>query len=88
MPDSWLQAITHLLALFAAQGQAQEALVEQLLGDTALMRDLLVAGGPAATGVVNGRYGETMAIYAELVKQSSVRALLGVWAQLPLFWLL
>jgi hypothetical protein len=36
------------LAEFAVQGQAEEDLVSLLLNDTLLMRDMLVAGGPAS----------------------------------------
>ena len=36
------------LAAFAGQGAAEEALVGRLLGDTALMRDMLLAGGAGA----------------------------------------
>lgn len=62
----------HLLAAFAAQGAVQEALVDQLLGDPVLMRDMLVAGGPAAGGTDSGHYGEAMAIYTSLINASSV----------------
>jgi hypothetical protein len=61
---------SHLLAAFAAQGPSQEALVDQLLGDAPLMRSMLVAGGPARAGPVNGYYGEAMAIYTSLVNAS------------------
>ena len=54
------------LAVFAVQSAANEALVEKLLGDTLLMRDMLVAGG-----VPGGLYGEAMAIYTQLLKASS-----------------
>ena len=54
-----------LLAVFAVQSAANEALVEKLLGDTILMREMLVAGG------AGGQYGEAMAIYTELLKSSS-----------------
>ena len=47
------------LAAFAGQGAAEEALVGRLLGDTALMRDMLLAGG--AKG---GMYGEVTALSA------------------------
>ena len=57
---------TDLLAKFAVAGPSEEALVDKLLGDPALMRDMLVAGGAA-----NGYYGEAMSIYSTLVKKSS-----------------
>eukprot|EP00040_Diaphanoeca_grandis_P030591 m.181026 g.181026 ORF g.181026 m.181026 type:complete len:847 (+) comp32047_c0_seq1:104-2644(+) len=61
---------THLLAAFAVQGAAQEALVDKLLDDAILMRDMLVAGGPAVHGTINGHFGEAMAIYSSLVNAS------------------
>jgi hypothetical protein len=51
-------APSHLLALFAFQGAAEEALVDQLLADPMLMRDMLVTGG-----AMSGHYGEAMAIW-------------------------
>ena len=57
---------TNLLAEFALQGAEEEALVDKLLDDALLMRDMLVAGGPEG-----GRYGEAMAIYSKLVQSSS-----------------
>jgi hypothetical protein len=59
-------AHTNLLANFALQGAAEEALVDKLLGDAMLMRDMLVAGGPKG-----GHYGEAMAIYSKLLATSS-----------------
>ena len=53
------------LAVFAVKSPANEALVGKLLGDTLLMRDMLVAGGPG------GMYGEAMAIYTQLLNASS-----------------
>jgi hypothetical protein len=58
---------TSQLAVFAIQSAANEALVEKLLGDTLLMRDLLVAG----TEYIGGRYGEAMALYEKLLAASS-----------------
>ena len=57
---------TDLLAVFAVQGAAEAALVDKLLADTILMKDMLVAGGPA-----NGHYGEAMSIYSKLLAGSS-----------------
>lgn len=49
------------LAEFAVQGDAQEALVNQLLSDTLLQRDMLVSGGARS-----GKYAEAMEIYSKL----------------------
>jgi hypothetical protein len=57
------------LANYAVQGAAEEAIVDQLLANAPLMRDMLVAGG--ASG---GKYGEAAAIYAQLHKASG-----GAW---------
>jgi hypothetical protein len=54
------------LAAFAEKSPGQAALVDQLLGDVDLMRQMLVAGG--ARG---GAYGEAMRIYNEIQKASS-----------------
>jgi hypothetical protein len=54
------------LAAFAAKGSGEEALVWQLLNDTTLMRDMLVAGGPAGN-----EYGPAMAIFAAINASSS-----------------
>eukprot|EP01050_Picozoa_sp_SAG11_P010311 SAG11_NODE_1026_length_6141_cov_13.737008_5_plen_828_part_00 len=61
------EKLTNLLAVFAVQSSANEALVEKLLGDPLLMRDMLMANH----GEVYGMYGEAMAIYTELLKSSS-----------------
>ena len=53
------------LAEFAQQGKEQEALVEKLLGDDALMKQMLVAGGAR-----DGKYGQAMQIYAAIQKAS------------------
>ena len=53
------------LAQFAQQGAAQRALVEKLLGDDTLMRDMLLAGGASA-----GKYGRAMEIYTAIQKAS------------------
>lgn len=49
------------LAEFAQQGAEQEALIEKLLGDDALMKQMLVAGGAK-----HGKYGEAMRIYTAI----------------------
>ncbi|MBN8456620.1 MAG: hypothetical protein J0M04_02060 [Verrucomicrobia bacterium] len=53
------------LAEFAQQGEPQEALVEGLLGDVNMMKQMLEAGGAA-----RGRYGQAVAIYAAIRKAS------------------
>jgi hypothetical protein len=53
------------LAEFAGQGKEQEARVGKLLGDTALMKAMLEAGG--AKG---GKYGQAATIYAAIQKAS------------------
>jgi len=54
------------LASFAARGPAEEGLVWRLLNDTELMRDMLVAGGPA-----NNQYGPAVEIYSAINGSSS-----------------
>jgi hypothetical protein len=49
------------LAEFAQQGAEHEALVDKLLGDDALMKQMLVAGGAK-----HGKYGEAMRIYTAI----------------------
>jgi len=56
------------LAEFAQQGKEQEALLDKLFGDPALMKEVLVAGG--ANG---GEYGEAMEVYAA-IQDASERA--------------
>ncbi len=53
------------LAEFAQRGKKQEALVEAFLGDDALMKQMLEAGG--ANG---GKYGQSMDLYTEIQKAS------------------
>ena len=53
------------LAAFAAQGPSQQALVNQLLADNDLMRQMVLAGG--ASG---GQYGRAMEIYTAIQKAS------------------
>jgi len=59
------QATPRGLATFAEQGKKQEALVEQLLSNTALMRQML-----EADGAEGGNYGQTMQIYTAIQKAS------------------
>lgn len=64
------------LALFAQAGTTEQGLVTQLLGDSILMRDMLVAGGAASSEEDKGSdetgaaYGQAMAIYSK-IKQAS-----------------
>jgi hypothetical protein len=53
------------LAEFAQRGKEQEALVERLLADPALMKQMLEAGGAKF-----GKYGRAMEIYAAIQKAS------------------
>lgn len=61
------QSTPQSLAEFAAQGEEEEGLVDQMLKDPELMRDMLVAGGAR-----DGKYGEAMAIYNQILKASNV----------------
>lgn len=56
------------LAEFAQQAPANPALVEKLLGDASLMKDMLVAGGASF-----GNYGRAMEIYTA-IQQASPKA--------------
>lgn len=53
------------LAQFAAQGQDEEDVVTRLLNNIVLMRDMLVAGGAK-----DGKFGQAMGIYENVVKAS------------------
>ena len=53
------------LAEFAQQGKEQAALVDRLLGDDALLKQMLLAGGADA-----GKYGPAMQIYTAIQKVS------------------
>jgi hypothetical protein len=66
------------LAEFAQQGNEQEALVGKLLADTAMMEQMLEAGGAKA-----GKYGQAMKIYTDILK-ASPRAKDGVLQRLAL----
>ena len=82
-----LQATSRGLAEFAAQGQEQETLVERMLADADLMKQMLVADG--AKSKREGRsygpaqYGPTMKIYADIQKASD-KASKGVLQRLAL----
>ena len=66
------------LAAFAQKGKEEEALIEKLLADTAVMKAMLEAGGAKA-----GKYGQTMQIYADIQK-ASPRAKAGHFQRLAL----
>ena len=66
------------LAEFAQQGREQEALVEKLLADTALMKQMLEAGGAKF-----GKYGRAMEIYSAIQK-ASPKAKEGLFQRLAL----
>ena len=66
------------LAAFAQQGKEQETLVEHLLSDVSLMKQMLEAGGAR-----EGRYGQAMQIYTDIQKASS-RAREGILQRLAL----
>jgi hypothetical protein len=66
------------LATFAEKGKEQEALVEKLLSDTGLMKQML-----EADGAEGGKYGEALQIYTALQK-ASPRAKEGVLQRLAL----
>ena len=72
------QATLHGLAEFAQQGKEQESLVEQLLANDALMKQMLVADGAA-----DGKYGQAMKIYTDIQK-ASPRAKDGILQRLAL----
>ena len=59
------QATPRGLAEFAQQGKEHEALVERLLADNGLMKQMLVADGAK-----EGRYGRAMEIYTAIQKAS------------------
>jgi hypothetical protein len=66
------------LAKFAEQGAQQTALVEQLLTDDALMKQMLLADGAAG-----GNYGRAMEIYTS-IRKTSPKAKEGVLQRLAL----
>ena len=66
------------LAEFAQQGKEQEALVEKLLADNTLMKQMLEAGGAKF-----GKYGRAMEIYTA-IQQASPKANEGTLQRLAL----
>ena len=67
------------LAEFAQQSKEKEALVEKLLSDTALMKQMLEAGGPQF-----GKYGRAMEIYTDIQKASPRAREEGMFQRLAL----
>jgi len=59
------QATPRGLAELAQQGKEQEVLVEKLLGDDKLMKEMLIAGGANS-----GKYGRAMQTYTAIQKAS------------------
>ncbi len=72
------QATPRALAAFASRGPAQARLVEQLLGDQALLREMLAAGGAKF-----GQWGRAMEIL-DAIRSASPRASDGVLRRLAL----
>lgn len=58
-------ATPEALAAFAQQGKEQSALIQALLGNDALMKQMLIAGGAKF-----GKYGEAMRIYTAIQSAS------------------
>ncbi len=82
-----LEATPQGLAEFARQGKEQEALVERLLGDADLMKQMLVADGASAQregrGYGPAQYGQAMNIYTG-IQRASKKAGAGVLQRLAL----
>jgi len=82
-----LEATPQGLAEFAQQGKEQAALVEQMLADADLMKQMLVADGANAKregrGYGPAQYGQAMKIYADIQKASG-KATDGVLQRLAL----
>jgi hypothetical protein len=67
------------LAEFAQQGESEAKLVDQLLADHDLMRQMLIAGG------ANGsEYGEAMQVYAAILEKSERARKPGIFQRLAL----
>jgi hypothetical protein len=73
-----LEATPRGLASFAQQGDAQAALVEKLLSDTDLMKQMVYAGGAK-----DGKYGQAMTIYTN-IQGTSPKAKEGILQRLAL----
>lgn len=72
------EATPRRLALFAQQGDAQQGMLEDLLGDGDLLVQMAVADGAA-----DGRYGRALTIYRD-IQQTSDRATQGTLRRLAL----
>lgn len=66
------------LAEFAQQGAKEKKLIDELLADPNLMKEMLVAGGAKA-----GRYGKAMQIYRS-IQENNPKAKQGVFQRLAL----
>lgn len=73
-----VEATPRGLAAFAQQSVEHAALVEKLLADDKLMKEMLIAGGASS-----GKYGPAMQIYAT-IQQASPKASDGVLQRLAL----
>lgn len=83
-----LEATPQGLAEFAQQGKEQTALVEKLLANADLMKQMLVADGARAkregrNGYGPSQYGQAMKIYDD-IQQASEKAATGVLQRLAL----
>ena len=82
-----LEATPHGLAEFAQQSKIQAALVETMLADTDLLKQMLVADGAnaerAGRGYGPSRYGQAMTIYTD-IQRASKRAASGALQRLAL----
>jgi len=71
------------LADYAAQGKEQAGLVELMLSDADLMRQMLVADGARAEKNGPARYGQAMKIYAD-IQHASAKASDGILQRLAM----
>jgi hypothetical protein len=83
-----LESTPRGLAGFAPQGKEHFALVEQMLADSELMKQMLIADGAKAkrmgrSGYGPARYGEAMKIYAD-IRKASKKSSAGVLHRLAL----
>lgn len=72
------KATPRSIAEFCQQGKESAALIEKLLADTALMKQMLIAEGAS-----NGKFPEAMKIYSDILK-ASPRAAKGMFQRLAL----
>jgi hypothetical protein len=66
------------LAVFAQQGKEEEALIDELLGDDALIKQIMELGG-----CHSGKYGQAMRSY-KAIQKASKRAKKGFWQRFAL----